>query len=68
MCHALPTNYPPSVILLGILPINDEASDRVLGVEQEYNKKRRPLYRDALNISLSNLCYIVLLFCMLICR
>eukprot|EP00882_Tetradesmus_deserticola_P029945 GHRQ01033582.1.p1 GENE.GHRQ01033582.1~~GHRQ01033582.1.p1 ORF type:complete len:250 (+),score=97.39 GHRQ01033582.1:274-1023(+) len=26
--------------------INDEASDRVLAVEQEFNKRRRPIYRE----------------------
>lgn len=26
------------------LQVNDEASDKVLAVEQEYNKKRRPIY------------------------
>lgn len=26
--------------------VNDEASDRVLAVEQEYNKKRRPIYAN----------------------
>lgn len=29
---------------LWYLQVNDEASDRVLEVEQEYNKKRRPIY------------------------
>ena len=28
------------------MQVNDEASDRVLAVEQEYNKKRRPIYAN----------------------
>eukprot|EP00878_Enallax_costatus_P028127 GHUV01030342.1.p1 GENE.GHUV01030342.1~~GHUV01030342.1.p1 ORF type:complete len:100 (+),score=20.40 GHUV01030342.1:250-549(+) len=34
--------------------INDEASDRVLAVEQEYNKKRRPVYAQR-NAALSQI-------------
>ncbi|GLC48296.1 hypothetical protein PLESTB_000080700 [Pleodorina starrii] len=30
--------------------VNDEASDRVLAVEQEYNKKRRPIYAERAEI------------------
>ncbi|KAG2490735.1 hypothetical protein HYH03_010890 [Edaphochlamys debaryana] len=30
--------------------VNDEASDRVLAVEQEYNKKRRPIYTQRADI------------------
>ncbi|PNH10433.1 Protein SET [Tetrabaena socialis] len=30
--------------------VNDEASDRVLAVEQEYNKKRRPIYTQRAEI------------------
>ncbi|GFR49042.1 hypothetical protein Agub_g11066 [Astrephomene gubernaculifera] len=30
--------------------VNDEASDRVLAVEQEYNKKRRPIYTQRASI------------------
>ncbi|KXZ54574.1 hypothetical protein GPECTOR_4g639 [Gonium pectorale] len=30
--------------------VNDEASDRVLAVEQEYNKKRRPIYSQRADI------------------
>eukprot|EP00198_Chlamydomonas_reinhardtii_P002033 XP_001691369.1 nucleosome assembly protein [Chlamydomonas reinhardtii] len=30
--------------------VNDEASDRVLAVEQEYNKKRRPIYAQRAEI------------------
>lgn len=33
-------------MLLSFMKVNDEASDRVLAVEQEYNKKRRPIYSE----------------------
>eukprot|EP00882_Tetradesmus_deserticola_P021056 GHRQ01022778.1.p4 GENE.GHRQ01022778.1~~GHRQ01022778.1.p4 ORF type:complete len:104 (+),score=9.44 GHRQ01022778.1:517-828(+) len=33
-------------MLFCYLQINDEASDRVLAVEQEFNKRRRPIYRE----------------------
>ena len=34
----------------GPVQVNDEASDRVLAVEQEYNKKRRPIYAQRAEI------------------